>query len=128
MDTNRSVRLSIGGCDYDLILTTRAAREIGKRYGGLDKLEDAMLRSESPEEAIAEVVWLLTLLANQGIALHNLRHPEARKSPVTEEEIELQTTPADLAGCKEAISEAMIRGTRREVLSEEDTPKNGKVG
>jgi hypothetical protein len=39
---------------------------------------------------------------------------------LTEEEIELMTTPADMYGFKNAITEAMIKGTKREVESEDE--------
>ena len=34
-DTDRSANISIGGEEYQLILTTKATKEIAKRYGGL---------------------------------------------------------------------------------------------
>ena len=36
MDTERSAAIVIGGQPYELILTTRATKEIAKRYGGLE--------------------------------------------------------------------------------------------
>ena len=36
MTDDRKATISIGGQDYDLILTTKATKEIAGRYGGLD--------------------------------------------------------------------------------------------
>ena len=46
---------------------------------------------------------------------------------LTEEEVELLTSPLELATYKDAIMEAMFRGTKRNVESEAD-PKNVPVG
>lgn len=34
----RSARVTIGGSEYELVLTTKATRLIAERYGGLDNL------------------------------------------------------------------------------------------
>jgi len=47
---------------------------------------------------------------------------------LTEEEVELLTSPLDLAEYKSAITEAMFKGAKRNVESEEETPKNMEVG
>ena len=73
---------------------------------------------------------------------HRRRHGRARGNDyrkdapedlLTEEEVELLTSPLDLAAYKSAITEAMFRGTKRNVESEESGsggggPKNGSVG
>ena len=41
--------------------------------------------------------------------------------------VELLTTPLDLAGYKAAITEALYKGTKRNVESEKDS-KNAQVG
>ena len=127
MDHERSAVIQIGGTDYEMILTTRATKEIAGRYGGLENLGQKLMRSENFEMALDEVVWLITLLANQSVLIHNLRNPEEKKEPLTAEMVELLTTPLDLAQYKSAIMEAMLRGTKRNVESE-TTSKNAEVG
>ena len=119
MDNERSSNINIGGETYELILTTKATKEIAGRYGGLDNLGDKLLKAETFELAISEIVWLLTLLANQSIQIHNLRNRDNTKLLLTEEEVELLTCPADLAEYKTAITEAMLKGTKRNIESEE---------
>ena len=65
MDTERSSIINIGGTEYELVLTTKATKEIAGRYGGLENLGDKLMKSENFEMAIEEIVWLITLLANQ---------------------------------------------------------------
>ena len=127
MDNERTAAITIGGEEYDLVLTTRATKQIAGRYGGLENLGDKLMKSENFELAISEIVWLITLLANQSILIHNLRHADEKKDLLTEENVELLTTPADLASYKEAITEALYKGTKRNIVSEDD-PKNAAVG
>ena len=128
MDTERSATIVIGGQSYELILTTRATKEIARRYGGLENLGEKLMKSENFELALDEVVWLLTLLANQSILVRNLKNRDTPEPLLTEDEVELLTSPLDLAAYKEAITEAMFRGTKRNIQSEEDNAKNVAVG
>ena len=128
MDTERSAAILIGGQPYELTLTTRATKEIARRYGGLENLGEKLMKSENFEMALDEVVWLLTLLANQAILARNLRNKDKPEPLLTEDEVELLTSPLELAGYKEAITEAMYKGTKRNVESEEEGSKNAEVG
>jgi len=120
----RSAFINIGGEQYELILTTKATKAIAGRYGGLENLGEKLMKSENFELALDEVVWLLTLLANQSILIYNLRHKDAPKELLTEEELELLTSPLDLASYKNAITEAMFKGTARNIISEVEESKN----
>ncbi len=128
MEEERSSLIEIGGMEYQLILTTKATKEIAKRYGGLENLGDKLMKSESFEMALDEIVWLITLLANQGVLIHNLQNKNDRRELLTEEEVELLTSPFELATYKETIMEAMYRGTKRNIESEETSTKNTSVG
>ena len=127
MTTERSTNITIGGDEYTLILTTKATKEIAGRYGGLENLGDKLLKSENFEMAIGEIVWLITLLANQSILIFNLKNKDNPKPLLTEEEVEILTAPSELATYKEAITEALYKGTKRNIESEAD-PKNAVVG
>lgn len=127
MDNERTATITIGDEEYTLLLTTKATREIAGRYGGLENLGEKLMKSENFEMAIGEIVWLITLLANQSILIHNLKDKENPKELLTEDVVELLTTPLDLAGYKTAITEALYKGTKRNVESEKD-PKNAQVG
>lgn len=127
MENERSAVIKIGGKDYELILTTRATKEIARRYGGLENLGEKLMKSENFEMALDEIVWLITLLANQSILIHNLKNKDAPQELLTEEDVELLTSPLDLAAYKNAITEAMFKGTARNVESEsENGAKNAQ--
>ena len=127
MDNERTAVITIGDEEYTLLLTTKATKEIAGRYGGLENLGEKLMKSENFEMAIGEIVWLITLLANQSILVHNLKDKEHPKELLTEDVVELLTTPLDLADYKTAITEALYKGTKRNVESEKDV-KNAQVG
>ena len=127
MADERSAVINVGGEEYELLLTTKATKEIAGRYGGLENLGEKLLKSENFEMAIGEIVWLITTLANQCILIHNLKHPDEKKEPLTEDVVELLTTPADLATYKVAITEALLKGTKRNIESEDEPSKNASV-
>ena len=127
MNNDRSSIINIGGEEYELLLTTRATKEIAGRYGGLENLGDRLMSSDNFEEALGEIIWLITLLANQSILIHNIRHKDNPKALLTEDEVEILTTPHDLTQYKSAITEALFKGTQRNVESENDS-KNATAG
>ncbi len=139
MTNERSSLITIGGEQHEMILTTRATKAISARYGGLDNLGNTMLqschpkrgmdaaqlsdsgdklmKSENMEMALDEIIWLITLLCNQSIEIYNLRNSD-KKPLLTEETVELLTSPGELAEYKDTITEAMLKGTKRNVESE----------
>jgi hypothetical protein len=117
MMNERSATITLDGEQFELLLTTRATKEIAARYGGLEELGDKLMRNENFETALDEVVWLLALLANQPIQIHNLKNKENKRELLTTDYLELLTSPTELAGYKNAISEAMFKGTVRNVES-----------
>lgn len=124
MDNDRSAFITLGGKEYELILTTAATKAISRRYGGLENLGDKLTQTEHFEDALDEIIWLICLLANQSVAIHNFLEPENKKELLTEEALELLTSPYELAEYKNAIMAAMYKGAKREIKSEEDAEKN----
>ena len=118
--------INIGGEEYELVLTTKATKAIAGRYGGLENLGDRLMKAENFEMALDEMIWLIALLANQSVLIYNLKHKDAPRDLITEEEVELLTSPLELAAYKNAITEAIFKCTARNVLCEEvdDSSKN----
>ena len=123
----RSATIILDGVQYELLLTTKATREIAKRYGGLENLGEQLMKAENFEMALDEVIALIVLLANQPILIHNMKNPNDQRELLTTELVELLTSPYDLAEYKDAIMETMVRGTKRNVESEDDG-KNTAAG
>lgn len=128
MANERSAVIQIGETKYEMLLTTKATKEIAKRYGGLSNLGEKLMKSENLEMALDEIVWLITLLANQSVLIHNLQNPSKKRELLTEETVELLTSPLELGEYKNAIMEAMYKCTKRHVESEDEPSKNESVG
>ena len=128
MADERSAKITIGGAEYEMLLTTKATKEIAGRYGGLSNLGEKLMKSENFEMALDEIVWLITLLANQSVLVHNLKNPAKKRELLTEEAVELLTSPFELSDYKNAIMDAMYKGTKRNVESEDEPSKNASVG
>lgn len=128
MDKDRSAEITIGGQIYEMLLTTKATKEIAKRYGGLSNLGEKLMKSENFEMALDEIIWLITLLANQSVLVHNLLNASEKRELLTQDMVELLTSPLELADYKNSIMEAMLKGTKRNVESEDEPSKNVSVG
>ena len=128
MDNERTATITIGDEEYTLLLTTKATKEIAGRYGGLENLGEKLMKSENFEMALDEIIWLITLLANQSILIHNLKNKDTPRELLTEEDVELLTSPLDLAAYKNAITEAMFKGTARNVESESENGAKNTQG
>ena len=126
MADERSAVIKIGDNEYELLLTTKATKEIAKKYGGLQNLGDKLIKNEDFEAAITEIVWLIVTLANQPILIYNYKNKGNEKPLLTEDEVELLTTPTDLADYKTAITECLYKGTKRNVESEESKNAQGE--
>lgn len=126
METDRVSKIKVSDKEYELILTTKATKEIAGRYGGLENLGDKLMKAENFEMALGEIVWLICLLANQSILIHNIKNKDNQKELLTEEEVEVLTTPFDLADYKQAITDCLYKGTKRNIESEENS-KNVEV-
>lgn len=119
MADERSSVITIGEKEYELLLTTKATKEIAKKYGGLSNLGDKLVKSENYEDAISEIVWLIVTLANQPILIFNYKNKGNEKPLLTQDEVELLTTPQDISNFKDAITEALLKGTKRNIESVE---------
>lgn len=110
--------ININGKDYELVLTTLAMKKIGEKYGGLEKLGDKFEHSDS-NTAVEDIIWLLTLLINQGILRNNYKNNTHDKT-FAEDEIALLTDPSEIVGFQEKISNAFKRGVERKVPYEKN--------
>jgi hypothetical protein len=127
MNDDRSSVIIIDGEKYPLLLTTLATKEIVGKFGGIENLGEKLSTSENLTETFDDVLWLITLLANQPILRYNAKNKDSPKPLLTTDELELFTEPADLTEYKDAIMFAIIKGTKRNIESEDDG-KNAKVG
>ena len=112
-------KITLGGEEYPMLLSTRAVKEISNKFGGLDKLGESMTEKKNDVDALDNVIWLVTLLVNQPILIYNRAHAGEEKPLLTVDDVELMTTPADLGAAQDAIKIALARGTSRAIVSEQ---------
>ncbi len=127
--SKRSVEVTIGEKTYDMILTSAATLAITEKFGGLAELGKAMA-GNGDADAIKNTLWLVTLLCNQSVAIHNLWHPESPEPKLTEEAVMLLTTPEDFKEFAEKVTIAITKGARSEDGNEktEESEKNTQAG
>ena len=118
---NRIGEIEIAGSTYPLNFSTKAAKEIAQRYGGLENIEDAF-SGKAVDAMMDEIVWLLSLLISQGVAYKRIVEGEEVKG-ITADELEVVLGVADMTDMKDKIMNAMLGGMKREVEVEID-PKN----
>ena len=120
IDSERATVITIAGRDYALLLTTGATKQIAKRYGGLQNLGDKLFEGKDTfDEGLDEIIWLIALLANQSVMIHNFQNPDDKQELLDEETLELLTSPYDLLGFKDAIMACMSKGTARHIQTED---------
>jgi hypothetical protein len=127
MDNERVSHITIDGVEYPLLLSTRAVKQISERYGGLKELGEKLASIEKADIGLGEVIWLICLLANQQIMKDQIKDPANVREPLREEYVELMTTPLELADFNNAILEAFMKGTVRNIESAPEVEeKNAK--
>lgn len=121
---SRIGEIEIAGSTYPLNFSTKAAKQISARYDGLENIDKAF-SEKSVDAMMDEVIWLLALLIEQGVAYKKIVEDEAVKG-ITADELEIVLGVSDFAGLKDQIMGAMLAGMERTVEVEAD-PKNGKT-
>jgi hypothetical protein len=146
MHEERKASVVIGGQEYELLLTMGATRKISAKYGGVLEFGEALLgpadligkaepgepkrqeKSKGYDEQAEHVLWMLALLINQTILIHNKQHPNDRKELITEEHIELFSLQFQLPDYISAICKALNRGAARDIPAGEPPEDKGGKG
>lgn len=123
MMIDRSVAINLAGSEYELVLTTKAMKEILIKYNSLEELGQSLARAEAggSETMLDDLVWLVVLLANQSILIQNLnvKNAKDKKELLTTEFFELSTTPQDFIDSADKVFRAINKGMGRYIESEE---------
>ncbi len=120
---DRSAVISMGGDQYELLLTVYATKQISKKYHGLEDLSSKLMRGD---DAVNEMLWLINLLANQAISAHNFRFPGRNKSLITAEFILPFIISQNIGEYYKQINNAIGLGAERFIQSEAGIEKAKK--
>ncbi len=116
---NRITEIEIAGKKYPLNFSTKAAKEVAKRYGDISNIGEAFT-GKSTDEMMDEATWILALLIEQGVAYKRIVENEEVKGLI-KEELEVVMGVFDFANLKNTILEAMTAGMSREIEVETDS-------
>lgn len=111
----KGVDVQIDGVTYSLIFTTAAMGAVGKKYGGVEEMGEAMQIDKS--NAVEDICWLIALLANQGIMLKTRNTNPNNPELLTAELVGLLTMPLELT---QVLSQAAIKAVELGMNIEHD--------
>ena len=114
---NRAVSVVIDGEDFEMLLTTKAAADVDREFGGFDEIA-AVVDGEDRGASVAMASKLIALLCNAGTERYNYRHKDAPRRMLDAEEIGIVTTPGEMAELMHAVVEAVKRGRTTHIESE----------
>lgn len=126
--------------ERELKFNLNALKKIKEKYGSLDKMQEKLTaKTDDPLDVIDDIIWLLTLLANQPIIEKNMDIKRGiaqgkEEQLLDEEYIGLKFDIKDMLGQKQNIFAALTDGMAftavspdeetDEVLAEIDSQKN----
>ena len=116
---NRAVAVVIDGEEFEMLLTTRAAADIDREFGGFDEIA-AVVDGEDRAASVAMASKLVALLCNAGSERYNYRHRDTPRRMIDTEEISIVTTPGEMAELMHAAVEAVKRGRTTYIESEKN--------
>lgn len=114
---NRAVSVVIDGEDFEMLLTTKAAADIDREFGGFDEIA-AVVNGEDSVASVAMASKLIALMCNAGTERYNYRHRDTPRRMLEAEEIGIVTTPGEMAELMHAVVEAVKRGRTTHIESE----------
>ena len=114
---NRAVSVVIDGEDFEMLLTTKAAADIDREFGGFDEIA-AVVDGEDRVASVAMASKLIALMCNAGTERYNYRHRDTPRRMLEDEEIGIVTTPGEMAELMHAVVEAVKRGRTTHIESE----------
>jgi len=126
-DESADCVIKIGDAEYELIFTTKAMKEIYAKYGGITELGEILESGGDVGQMISEIAWVVALLANQSVLIHNYLNPQDKRELLTAEAVELLTNPHEFVELRKLIMPAIYNGMKREVEGEDDE-KNRQGG
>lgn len=114
---NRAVSVVIDDEDFEMLLTTKAAADIDREFGGFDEIA-AVVDGEDRVASVAMASKLIALMCNAGTERYNYRHRDTPRRLLDAEEIGIATTPGEMAELMHAVVEAVKRGRTTHIESE----------
>lgn len=126
----RTAKIDICGREYLLCFSARVVRAVTERYGGMERIDDALSGKDGTDaepsavKALDEAVWLLAAMMDGGeryAKLNGLPNPHA----LTTDELLDVLDIGDFAKMRAKIAETITKG--KETHVEADPGKNAET-
>lgn len=128
IDDERKSSVKIAGEEFELLLSTLAVKQIGIKYGGIDKIGDKLINSEDVLAELDTIADIISILMNQPIMIHNLYNPTDKRELWDSEKVMLFTSPAEIGGFSDAILSCFEKGMKMAIPHDnEESSKNTKA-
>lgn len=114
----RTGKIEVNKKEYLLCFSARVIKECSKRYGSVDKINDALTKG-SEVEIMDECFWLLATMIGAGARYAELESIE-NPAPLSFDDLYDLADLLDLSVAKERIFETVTGGNIREVETEPD--------
>ncbi len=139
----KGVPLTIGGREYYLVFSLAAMALFVDKFGGTDELFDLFevpeinpedigeIKREKQHKAskakakiMAELPWLISVMANQGTFLHNLECKSSKVELLTADVVGALLKPRDMKTATDAFVAAIRAGS---AMEREDEKQSGPI-
>lgn len=117
----RTGKIEVRGKEYILCFSARVVRDCSERYGGIEKIGEALTEG-TEAKVMDECFWLLSMMMDAGARyakLEGLNNP----APLSYDDLYDLCDMEDLMGMKARIFETVANGNERTV---EVDPEKGK--
>jgi hypothetical protein len=128
MHDDRTRVVTINGIEYPMAMNGKAAIEILKKYGSLEEMGEALDDTDDTAAFFTNILWLMTLLINQGISMHNYMNKESQRDLIDEDFIGVISDPREMMSYRESVISAFSAGSIRHIESGDENPKNAGNG
>jgi hypothetical protein len=114
-------RIIFNGQEYEVMLTTKAMRDITRKFESIEKIGDVFKSSDTNQDDLLEVMVFLTYtLVNQAILRYNFTNPTEKKPLLTQEEVELFTGIDDLTTYLPIFTRVLSRDLSQKIKTEDE--------
>lgn len=121
----RTAKIKINRKEYLLCFSTRVMRDCTERYGGIEKIDEALSGGDTVK-MLDECFWILAQMMAAGAkyaAVEGLPNPE----PLSCDDLYDLCSVDDMLDMKAHIMETISEGSLREIEVEAEKEKNGKT-
>lgn len=108
-------KIKIGKVEREMKFTLLALKDINAKYGSIENMRAALSSGSDPLAVVPDLIWLITMMVNQGIIEHNMdiKYGEAEgkeQSLLTEEYVSVKLDLSSIVGTKSKIFDALVEG------------------